>query len=97
MNRWIKIILPTILSAVVVALLLMVSGLGTISLIDVNNNIVTKTVVALDVNIFAMVMITGVAITVLFCGVILNLTDKPAPQPLQAQTLIVTEQNQNQS
>lgn len=95
MNRWIKIILPTILSAVVVALLLMISGLGTISLIDINNDIVTKTVVALDVNTFALVMITGVAVTVLFCGVILNLADKPAPQ--QVQTTGFTEQNQNQS
>jgi hypothetical protein len=96
MNRWIKIILPTILSAVVVALLLMVSGLGTISLIDVNNDIVTKTVVALDVNTFAMVMIAGVAITVLFCGVIVNLGDKPTPQLVQAQVPVITE-NQNQS
>ncbi|XHH10283.1 MAG: hypothetical protein ACFCUE_06530 [Candidatus Bathyarchaeia archaeon] len=87
MNKWLKIILPTILSAIVVTLLLMISGLGTISLIDVNNDIVTKTVVALDVNTFAVVMIAGVALTVLFTGLVVNSADKPAqvPQPTPIQ------------
>ncbi len=88
MNRWIKIILPTILSTVVVALLLMISGLGTISLIDINDEIVTKTVVALDVNTFAVVMIAGVALTVLFTGVLVNIAEKPAPEQPQIQATI---------
>ncbi len=79
MNRWIKIILPTILSAVVVAALLMLSGLGTIQLIDGSDNIVTKTVVALDLNTFTMLMITGVSLTVLFTGVIMQAIEKQAP------------------
>lgn len=70
MNKWIKIVTPTILAAVVVALLLMFSGLGTISLIDNNGDIVTKTIVTLDVNTFAVVMIAGVALTVLFTGLL---------------------------
>jgi hypothetical protein len=85
MNRWIKIILPTILSAVVVALLLIISGLGTISLIDINNDVVTKTVVALDVNTFAVVMIAGVALTVLLTGVLVNITKKPSQEQPQIQ------------
>ncbi len=86
MNRWLKIILPTILSALIVALLLIISGLGTISLIDVNNDIVTKTVVALDVNTFATLMIAGVALTVLFTSLVVSSTDKTAPAPQQIQT-----------
>jgi len=85
MNRWIKIILPTILSAVVIALLLIISGLGTISLIDINNDVVTKTVVALDVNTFAVVMIAGVALTVLLTGVLVNITEKPSQEQPQIQ------------
>ena len=81
MNKWIKIVTPTILAAVVVALLLMFSGLGTISLIDINGDTVTKTIVALDVNTFAMVMIAGVALTVLFTGLIVQSTGKPVPVP----------------
>ena len=81
MNKWIKIVTPTIIAAVVVALLLMFSGLGTISLIDINGDTVTKTIVALDVNTFAMVMIAGVALTVLFTSLIVQSTDKPAPAP----------------
>ncbi len=81
MNKWIKIVTPTILAAVVVALLLMFSGLGTISLIDINGDTVTKTIVALDVNTFAMVMIAGVALTVLFTGLIVQSAGKPAPAP----------------
>ena len=82
MNKWIKIITPTILAAVVVALLLMFSGLGTISLIDNNGDTVTKTIVTLDVNTFAVVMIAGVALTVLFTGLIVQSTGKPAPAPV---------------
>ncbi|MGD6810292.1 MAG: hypothetical protein ACQCN3_11390 [Candidatus Bathyarchaeia archaeon] len=76
MNKWLKIILPAILTAVVVALLLMISGLGTTSLIDINGDVITKTVVELDVNIFALVMITGVTLTVLFTSLIINNADK---------------------
>jgi len=95
MNRWLKIMLPTVLSAVVVTLLLMVSGLGTISLIDLNNEIVTKTVVALEINTFAVVMIAGVALTVLFTGLIVNSTDKPVPAPVEAPTLTEPAQPEN--
>jgi hypothetical protein len=94
MNRWVKIILPTILAAVVVAFLLVVSGLGTISLIDVNNEVVTKTVVALDVNTFAIVMIAGVALTVLFTGVILQSTENPASTLTPALNQLSPEQTQ---
>ncbi len=76
MNKWLKIILPAILTAVVVALLLMISGLGTTSLIDINGDVITKTVVELDVNSFALVMIAGVTLTVLFTGLIVNSADK---------------------
>lgn len=85
MNRWIKIVTPTLLAAVVVALLLMLSGLGTMSLLDNNDKIVTQTIVKLDVNTFAVVMIAGVALTVLFTGVLLYSTDKPAPAPPEPQ------------
>lgn len=85
MNKWIKIVTPTILAAVVVALLLMLSGLGTISLIDNNSDTVTKTIVTLDVNTFAIVMIAGVALTVLFTGLIMQSVDKPAPAPIPEQ------------
>lgn len=86
---------PTVLSAVVVTLLLMVSGLGTIALINLNNDVVTKTVVALDINTFAVVMIAGVALTVLFTGVVVNSTDKPAPVPVETQTLTEPAQPEN--
>jgi len=92
---WLKIMLPTVLSAVVVTLLLMVSGLGTISLIDLNNEIVTKTVVALEINTFAVVMIAGVALTVLFTGLIVNSTDKPVPAQVEAPTLTEPAQPEN--
>jgi hypothetical protein len=76
MNKWLKIILPAILTAVVVAFLLMISGLGTTSLIDINGDVITKTVVELDVNSFALVIIAGVTLTVLFTGLIVNSADK---------------------
>ena len=94
MNRWIKIILPTILSAVVVAVLLMASGLGTIQLIDSNDNIVTKTVVELDLNTFTMLMIAGVSLTVLFTGVILQALDKPAPVSPAPETNVEQQEQQ---
>ena len=85
MNRWIKIVTPTLLAAVVVALLLMLSGLGTISLLDNNDKVVTQTIVKLDVNTFAVVMIAGVALTVLFTGILFQSNDKPAPAPPEPQ------------
>jgi heme/copper-type cytochrome/quinol oxidase subunit 2 len=85
MNRWIKIVTPTLLAAVVVALLLMLSGLGTISLLDNNDKVVTQTIVKLDVNTFAIVMIAGVALTVLFTGILFQSSDKPAPAPPEPQ------------
>jgi hypothetical protein len=93
MNRWIKIILPTILSAVVVAVLLMASGLGTIQLIDSSDNIVTKTVVKLDLNTFTMLMITGVSLTVLFTGVIIQAIEKPS-RDLPTQEAPLEQQEQ---
>jgi hypothetical protein len=94
MNRWVKIILPTILSAVVVAVLLMASGLGTIQLIDSNDNIVTKTVVGLDLNSFSMILIAGVSITVLFTGVILQALEKSPPASPASEAQLEQQEQQ---
>ncbi len=85
MNKWIKIVTPTVLAAIVVTFILMFSGLGTASLIDNNGDVVTQTIVKLDVNTFATVMIAGVALTVLFTGLLVQSADKSAPAPKPEQ------------
>ncbi len=79
MNKWIKIVTPALLAAVITALLLILSGLGTTSLTDNDYNVITQTTIKLEVNAFATVMIAGVAVTVLFTGILMQSTDKPAP------------------
>ncbi len=76
MNKWIKTITPAITAAVVATLILMLSGLGTTSLTVIDNITVTQTTIKLDVNTFAAVMITGVALTVLLTGILTQSAEK---------------------
>jgi hypothetical protein len=58
MNKWLRI--------------LMFSGLGTSSILNSEGAYVTRTVVGLDVNVFAWVMLLGVFLSVLATGYVLN-------------------------
>lgn len=67
MNKWVRVIVPSVVAGVLVLFFLIFSGLGTTSITDAQGNPVSFTVVSLDANAFAALMIGGVFIAVLVC------------------------------
>lgn len=63
MNKWIKVISIGGILGVVTAVLLILSGLGTSSVLTYEGTYLTSTTVSLDVNLFALLMIIGVSLT----------------------------------
>ena len=78
MNKWIKIITPSIIVALAVVFMLIFSGLGTSSIINSDGVPVTSTVVNLDVNAFAALLIAGVFLVVLVSCYALERASKPS-------------------
>ncbi len=76
MNKNIKVLGMAIVAAVAAFIVLLLSGLGTTSLADINNNIQTFTTVNLGVNEFGILMIAVVLVSVLISGLALNAIDK---------------------
>ena len=76
MNKWLKVIIPSIVAALVVFFVLIFSGLGTSTILNSEGNFVSSTVVNLDVNVFAALMIAGVFLTVLISSYALEHTNK---------------------
>jgi len=70
MNKWVRIISIGIISGVVTGFLLILAGFGTSSVITSEGTYVTFTTVKLDVNIFALLMIVGVSLTVIIVSLI---------------------------
>jgi hypothetical protein len=71
MNKWLKALVPSIVAALVVVFVLMFSGLATSNL-QTDDGLIIRTVVGLDVNIFAGVLIAAVFIAVLVSTVLLE-------------------------
>jgi len=76
MNKNIKVLGIAIVAAVAAFIVLLLSGLGTTSLADINGDIQTFTTVNLGVNEFGILMIVGVLVSVLISGLALNTIDK---------------------
>jgi purine-cytosine permease-like protein len=72
MANWVKILAPSIVGLLVVVLVLMFSGLATSTILNSEDQYVTQTVVGLDVNVFAAVMILGVFLSVLVTSFAVN-------------------------
>jgi hypothetical protein len=71
MNKWLKALVPSIVAALVVVFVLMFSGLATSSELT-DNGMVVRTVVGLDANVFAGVLIAAVFIAVLVTSVLIE-------------------------
>ena len=78
MNKWLKVIIPSIVAALVVFFVLIFSGLGTSSILNSDGVPVTQTVLQVDVNIFAALMIVGVFLAVLISSYAL---ERPSKSP----------------
>ena len=63
MNKWIKVISIGVILGVVTAVILILSGLGTSSVLTNEGTYFTSTTVTLDVNLFALLMVIGVSLT----------------------------------
>ena len=63
MKKWAKIVSSGIILGVITGFLLILSGLSTSSILTNEGTYSTRTTVSLDVNVFALLMILGVAIT----------------------------------
>jgi hypothetical protein len=72
MTNWVKLLAPSIVWLLAVVLILMFSGLATSTILNSENQYVTQTVVGLDVNVFAAVMILGVFLSVLVTSFVVN-------------------------
>ena len=72
MNKWVKIVTPSIVGMLVVVFVLMFSGLGTSTVLNSEGNYVTSTVVGLDVNVFAAVLLLSVFASVFVTAYITN-------------------------
>jgi ABC-type Na+ efflux pump permease subunit len=72
MTNWVKLLAPSIVGLLAVVLILMFSGLATSTILNSENQYVTQTVVGLDVNVFAAVMILGVFLSVLVTSFVVN-------------------------
>ncbi len=64
MGKWVKIIVPSVIAAVVTAVLLILFGLSTSSLLTSEGTYFTSTTVQVDINVFAFSMIIGVFLAV---------------------------------
>jgi len=62
-NKWVKVVSIGVILGVVTAALLILSGLGTSSVLTDEGTYFTSTTVSLDVNMFALLMIVGVSLT----------------------------------
>jgi hypothetical protein len=76
MNKWLKVVVPSIVATLVVFFVLVASGLGTSSILNSEGATVTQTVLQLDVNVFAALMIAGVFLAVLISSYLLERTGK---------------------
>lgn len=76
MNKNIKVLGIAIVAAVAAFIVLLLSGLGKTSLVDINGDIQTFTTVNLGVNEFGILMIVVVLVSVLISGLALNTIDK---------------------
>jgi hypothetical protein len=72
MNKWIKIVAPSIVGMLVAMFVLMFSGLATSTILNSEGNYVTQTVVKLDVNVFAAVMLLSIFVSVIITAYITN-------------------------
>jgi len=63
MKKWVKVVSIGVILGVITGFLLIISGLGTSSILTSEGTYSTWTTVSLDVNVFALLMILGVAIT----------------------------------
>jgi hypothetical protein len=72
MNKWYKVFVPSIIGLLVAFLILVSSGLGTSTILNSEGNYVTQTVVSLEVNVFAFVMLLGIFISVFVTGYAMN-------------------------
>jgi hypothetical protein len=72
MNKWYKVFVPSIIGLLVAFLILVLSGLGTSTILNSEGNYVTQTVVSLEVNVFAFVMLLGIFISVFVTGYAMN-------------------------
>ncbi len=64
MGKWVKIIVPSVIAAVVTAVLLILFGLSTSSVLTSEGTYFTSTTVQVDINVFAFSMIIGVFLAV---------------------------------
>jgi len=64
LGKWVKIIVPSVIAAVVTAVLLILFGLSTSSLLTSEGTYFTSTTVQVDINVFAFSMIIGVFLAV---------------------------------
>jgi len=64
LGKWVKIIVPSVIAAVVTAVLLILFGLSTSSVLTSEGTYFTSTTVQVDINVFAFSMIIGVFLAV---------------------------------
>ncbi len=72
MNKWVKIVTPSVVGTLVVVLVLIFSGLATSTVLNSEGNYVTSTVVKLDVTVFAVVLLLGVFLSVFITAYAMN-------------------------
>jgi len=68
MNKWVRIISFGIILGVITGVLLILSGLGTSSVLTSEGTYVTWTTVSLDVNIFSLLLIAGISLAAIIVG-----------------------------
>lgn len=79
MNKSIKIFATATIAALATFLTLLLAGLGTTGLTDLQGNWVSMTTVNLGVNEFGLLMIIVVLLSVVLAGFALNTLDKKSP------------------
>ena len=76
MNKWVKLISSGVVAGVVTAVLLILSGLSTTSVLTSGGTSLTTTTVSLDVNVFALLMIVGVSLAVIIVNYVFYAVNK---------------------
>jgi hypothetical protein len=79
MNKSIKIFATATIAALATFLTLLLAGLGTTGLTDLQGNWVSMTTVNLGVNEFGLLMIIVVLLSVVLAGFALNTLEKKSP------------------
>ena len=72
MNKWVKILAPSVVGTIVTVFVLMLSGLATSTVHTAEGNYVASTVVGLEINAFAAIMLVSVFLSVFVTAYLTN-------------------------